>query len=62
MTEQGVNTETLRHQSVTSERASLEILLRVALEQWPHKSPEDQAHERRLIARDLAALEALRVC
>ena len=43
----------------TTERARLESLLRIALEQWPHKSAEDREHERRFIARDLAALEAL---
>lgn len=45
---------------VSSDRTRLESLLRVAAEQWPNKSPEDQQHERRFIARDLAAYEALR--
>lgn len=30
--------------------------LRIASEQWAHKSPEDQAIERRFIERDYAAL------
>lgn len=41
-------------------RERLESRLRVALEQWPHKSAEDREHERRFIARDMAALDALR--
>lgn len=40
---------------VSNERARLESLLRIAAEQWPHKSPEDREHERRFIARDMAA-------
>jgi hypothetical protein len=43
---------------VPSDRARLESLLRVALEQWPFKSEADREHERRLIERDLARLEA----
>lgn len=42
------------------ERTRLEGLLRVALEQWEFKNAEDREVERRLIARDLAALEAIR--
>ena len=41
------------------ERQRLESLLRIAAEQWPHKSAEDREHERRFIARDLAAYNAL---
>lgn len=41
---------------VSNERARLESLLRIAAEQWPHKSPEDQAVERRFIERDYLAL------
>jgi len=39
-----------------SEKQKLENLLRIAAEQWPHKSPEDQAVERRFIERDYLAL------
>ena len=42
------------------DRSRLESLLRIAAEQWPHKSAEDQAHERWFIERDLSAYEALR--
>jgi hypothetical protein len=41
--------------------ATCSDLLRVAAEQWPHKSPEDQEIERRFIARDLAAFEASQI-
>ena len=44
----------------TTERTRLEGLLRIALEQWQFKNEEDRAVERRLIARDMAALDALR--
>lgn len=43
--------------AVSVPREKLETLLRVALEQWPFKSAEDREHERRLIARDLDALD-----
>lgn len=46
---------------VPSERERLQSLLRIASEQWPHKSPEDQAIERRFIERDYAALTGCRV-
>ena len=39
------------------DRARLESLLRIAAEQYASKSPEDQKHERRFIARDLEALQ-----
>ena len=42
----------------TAQKRRLESLLRVALEQWPFKSEADREHERRLIERDLARLEA----
>lgn len=45
--------------TVPSDRARLLSLLRIAEQQWQFKSPEDREHERRFIARDLAALEAL---
>lgn len=57
MAEQGVNTGSFRHRSGTADRARLQSLLRIALEQYPHKSPEDQAHEWRFMSRDLAAHE-----
>ena len=41
---------------VSNEKAKLEALLRIAAEQWPLKSPEDQATERRFIERDYLAL------
>lgn len=41
------------------ERTLLESLLRVALEQWPFKNEADREVEKRLIARDMAALDAL---
>lgn len=42
-------------------RSGLESLLRIAAEQWPHKSPEDQAIERRFIERDYLALTGCRL-
>ena len=47
--------------TVPSDRARLESLLRIAAEQWPHKSPEDQAVERRFIERDYLALTGNRL-
>jgi hypothetical protein len=43
-----------------TEKERLESLLRIALEQWAFKNSEDREVERRFIARDLAALEAIR--
>ena len=42
-------------------KTKLEGLLRIAAEQWPHKSPEDQAVERRFIERDYLALTGNRL-
>ena len=41
-----------------AQKQRLESLLRIAHEQYPHKSPEDQAHERRFMARDFESFEA----
>jgi hypothetical protein len=41
---------------VPVERRHLETLLRIALEQWAHKSPADQESERRFIKRDFAQI------
>ena len=49
------NDEYIRAEAVP--RVTLATLLRIAAEQWPHKSPADQAIERRFMARDLAAFE-----
>jgi len=47
--------------TVPSDKAKLEALLRIAAEQWSHKSPEDQATERRFIERDYKALTGCKV-
>ena len=57
MAEHTANSGVIPPRSGTTERARLESLLRVALEQWPFKSETDREHERRLIARDLDALD-----
>jgi hypothetical protein len=44
-----------------TEKERLESLLRIALEQWPHKNAEDREVEKRFIARDLAALDMVRI-
>jgi hypothetical protein len=59
MAEHTANTGVFPPRSGTTERARLEGLLRVALEQWPFKNEADREVERRLIARDVAAIDAL---
>jgi hypothetical protein len=43
-------------ETVPADRDRLLALLRIAHEQYAHKSPEDQAHERRFMARDFAQI------
>lgn len=58
---QAIDIACVRPESTESPRAKLEALLRVAAEQWPNKSPEDQAIERKFIERDYRALTGCRV-
>lgn len=55
------NSDQFCAETVPSEKARLESLLRIAAEQWPHKSPEDQAIERKFIERDYHELTGCRV-